>query len=272
MDVSFTKAQAVGNDFLIVEASDLTSAGVAEDGLAEFSRNICDRHCGVGADGVEIVDGPTDATTADASIRLFNSDGSEAEISGNGTRCVAAYLLDRGLQGPLRIATKAGVKALRLIERRGVVFQLEMSMGRPTYRRETTAILKKTGLEMGEITIVDVGNPQVALLVDDFDFDWRSLGRAIETDESFPNRTNVSFIRVLDRHRIDVRFWERGAGETLSSGTGSTGAVVAAIVSGRTESPVTVSTPAGEMRLRWEDEVLLEGPAQLVARGRYLGR
>jgi diaminopimelate epimerase len=269
MDIPFTKAQAVGNDFLIVEAQDLVSAGVAESGLPEFSQDICDRHCGAGADGVEIIDSPEDAAKADASIRLFNSDGSEAEISGNGTRCVAAYLLERGVQSPLRIATKAGIKPLRLIERRGVVFQLEMSMGRPAYRKEPAAFLGKTRLDMGEVTILDVGNPQVALLVENFDFDWRALGRQIETHERFPSRTNVSFIRVLDRHRIDVRFWERGAGETLSSGTGSTGAVVAAIVSGRADSPVTVVTPAGEMKLRWEDEVLLEGPAQLVVRGKY---
>jgi len=145
-------------------------------------------------------------------------------------------------------------------------------MGRPAYRKEPASFLGKASLDIGEVTILDVGNPQVALLVEDFDFDWRALGREIETHERFPNRTNVSFIRVLDRHRIDVRFWERGAGETLSSGTGSTGAVVAAIVSGRAESPVTVVTPAGEMRLRWEDEVLLEGPAQLVVRGKYFGR
>jgi diaminopimelate epimerase len=182
---------------------------------------------------------------------------------------VAAYLLDQGRASPLQIGTKAGVKALRLVDRRGVVFQLEMSMGRPTYRQETLGCALKTGLEYGECTILDVGNPQVALPVDDFDFDWRALGREIESQERFPNRTNVSFFRVLDRHRIDVRFWERGAGETMSSGTGSTGAVVAAILSGRVESPVTVVTPAGEMKLRWEDEVFLEGPAQLVARGRY---
>lgn len=271
MEISFTKAQAVGNDFLVVDASELEFAGVAENGLPEFSRKICDRHQGIGADGVEIIAEPDDGVNADASIRLFNSDGSEAEISGNGTRCVAAYLLDRGMQSPLRIATKAGVKALRLMARQDVVFQLEMSMGQPTYRQEDVGCRLETSSGSREVTIIDVGNPQVALLVDDFDFDWRTLGREIETHERFPNRTNVSFIRALDRHRIDVRFWERGAGETMSSGTGSTGAVVAAIASGRAESPVTVVTPAGEMKVRWEDEVLLEGPAQLVARGRYWG-
>jgi diaminopimelate epimerase len=206
---------------------------------------------------------------ADAAIRLFNSDGSEAEISGNGTRCVAAYLLDRGRQSPLRIATQAGVKTLRLLERRGNIFQLEMSMGKPSYRREDIGSDFDTGMGRHNVTIVDVGNPQCALFVDDFGFDWRALGRAIESHGRFPNRTNVSFLRVVDPHRIEVRFWERGAGETMSSGTGSTGAVVAAILAGRAESPVTVVTPAGEMKLRWEEEVLLEGPAQLVARGSY---
>jgi diaminopimelate epimerase len=269
MEIPFTKAQAVGNDFLVVEAADLASAGVSDSGLAGFSRAICERHTGVGADGVEIVDAPGD-TQAAASIRLFNSDGSEAEISGNGTRCVAAYLLERGSPSPLRIATHAGVKALRLIERQGALFQLEMLMGRPSYRREEVGCRLDTALGSRAVTIVDVGNPQCALLVEDFVFDWRGLGREIESHPRFPNRTNVSFVRAVDPHRIEVRFWERGAGETMSSGTGSTGAVVAAILAGCAESPVTVVTAAGEMSLRWEDEVTLQGPARLVARGVYL--
>jgi diaminopimelate epimerase len=272
MEIPFTKAQAVGNDFLVVEAADLASVGVSDSDLAGFSRRICERHSGVGADGLEIVDAPADGATAAASIRLFNSDGSEAEISGNGTRCVAAYLLDRGSPSPLRIATHAGVKALRLLARHGEVFQLEMSMGRPSYRREDVGCRLDTALGGRDVTILDVGNPQCALFVEDFEFDWRALGRAIESHPRFPNRTNVSFVRALDPHRIEVRFWERGAGETMSSGTGSTGAVVAAIVAGRAESPVTVVTLAGEMNLRWEDEVALEGPAQLVARGTYWSR
>jgi diaminopimelate epimerase len=270
MEISFTKAQAVGNDFVIVESAELASAGLSDDDLPGFARNICHRHCGIGADGVEIVDSAATAE-ADASIRLFNSDGSEAEISGNGTRCVAAWLLDRGRPSPLRIATKAGVKAVRLIERRGMTFDLEMSMGRPSYRPEEIGCVIDTPLGSHEVTIVDVGNPQCALLVDELEFDWRTLGREIEEHPRFPNRTNVSFVKVLGRHTIEVRFWERGAGETASSGTGSTGAVAAAILSRRAESPVTVVTPAGEMRLRWDDEIVLEGPAQLIASGRYLG-
>ncbi len=159
------------------------------------------------------------------------------------------------------------MKSLRVVERRGTVFQLEMRMGRPSYRPEDVGCRLDIALGGREVTILDVGNPQCALLVEDFEFDWRALGREIELHTRFPQRTNVSFIRVIDAHRIEVRFWERGAGETMSSGTGSTGAVVAAILAGRAASPVTVVTPAGEMNLRWEGEVTLEGPAQLVARG-----
>ena len=117
------------------------------------------------------------------------------------------------------------------------------------------------------MTILDVGNPQCALLVESLDFDWRELGREIEGHRRFPKRTNVSFVRVVDRHTIEARFYERGAGPTLSSGTGSTGAAVAAILAGKVESPVRVVTEAGALDLEWRDgEALLRGPAEIVAR------
>ena len=118
-----------------------------------------------------------------------------------------------------------------------------------------------------DAVIVDAGNPQCVFPVNDFDFDWRSIGAAVEKDARFPNRTNVSFVRKVDRHTIDVRFWERGAGETNSSGTGSTGAAAAAIARGFAESPVTVLTPAGPLALRFEPEAWLTGPAEYIADG-----
>jgi diaminopimelate epimerase len=117
--------------------------------------------------------------------------------------------------------------------------------------------------------ILDVGNPQCAIPVDNFDFDWRSAGASIESDPRFPNRTNVSFVRQVDRHTIDVRFWERGAGETNSSGTGSTGAAMAAVARGFAESPVTVLTPAGPLYLRLADGAFLTGPAEYIADGDF---
>ena len=269
MSIPFTKAQAVGNDFLIVEWDSLVSEGVAESELPTLAGKICDRHCGVGADGLEIVCDPREDGTQ-AYLRLFNSDGSEAEISGNGTRCVAAYLVAEGRAfDNLSLETKAGVKSLHLIGRNGQSFVFEMGMGLPEYALEEIGCQLATSTGTRKVTLVNVGNPQCVLVVDDFDFDWCSLGREIETLPRFPNRTNVSFVKILDRHAIDVRFWERGAGETLSSGTGSTGAGVAAIISGNVKSPVRVQTLGGDLLLTWQAEITLEGPAVIMARGEY---
>ena len=206
----------------------------------------------------------------DASIRLFNSDGSEPELSGNGTRCAAALLArERPDKSEFRIRTGAGVKSLRLVSRGGNEFQFEMNMGR-------IRVLELHAPVRGrDAVLVDAGNPQCAIPVEDFDFDWRALGAAIEKDPLFPKRTNVSILRPAAPHAIEVRFWERGAGETNSSGTGSTGAAVAAVARGLVEPPVTVITPAGALESRFEPggdgrasgTVLLTGPAVLVAEG-----
>jgi len=259
----FSKAQAVGNDFLVVEWAELERAGYREKDLPELARRLCERRTGVGADGLEMVY-PSEA--ADARIRIFNSDGSEAEISGNGTRCVAAWLFERSSQqDELRIETAAGVKSIRLIARRDPAFDLEMEMGAPKWdESETDLDLPDGSLR---VTLLDVGNPQCVVFVDDFPSRWRQTGVEIERHPRFPNRTNVSFVKVLDMHTIEARFWERGAGETASSGTGSTGAAAASVLTGRTRSPVTVRTSAGEMQLRWDDSVVLSGPAQVIASG-----
>ena len=273
MAIPFVKTQAVGNDFLVVEGVLLRKLGIPERLYPDLARQICHRYLGVGADGLELVfpRGPDSPPEVDAAIRIFNSDGSEAEISGNGTRCVAAWLIDaKGGRETLHIATKAGVKKLRLTGRDGDCFFLEMSMGLPIYEEEDVGCLLETQSGTHTVTVVNTGNPQCALMVESFDLDWRALGREIETHPRFPDRTNVSFVRILDRNTIDVRFWERGAGETASSGTGSVGATVAAILSGNVESPVKAVTAGGDMNLRWEDEgVILEGPAVIVARGEY---
>ncbi|MGH9661017.1 MAG: diaminopimelate epimerase, partial [Bryobacteraceae bacterium] len=221
------------------------------------ARALCNRHAGVGADGWLVV------SRAEFAIRLFNSDGSDSEISGNGTRCAAAFLVDAGVAGgPLvRIATGAGVKELRLLERDGRSFRFEMNMGR------ARVVEPEWGGAPFPATVLDVGNPQCALHVEHFDFDWRALGARIERDAHFPNRTNVSFFRAVDRHTLEVRFFERGAGETMSSGTGSTGAVAAAHRMGLVASPVTVLTPAGPLQVRMDDDLYLAGPAQITANG-----
>ncbi|MBI3680979.1 MAG: diaminopimelate epimerase [Acidobacteria bacterium] len=272
MRIPFTKAHGARNDFLLTWAHEAPAA----DARA-MARAICDRRAGIGGDGWILVSPAT--TAAHGAIRLLNSDGSDSEISGNGTRCAAAFLLDAGLDaGDIRIATGAGTKQLRLLGRQGRRFEFEMNMGRP--------LLEQGGLrfplplpeelpeelpdEPLEVTILNMGNPQCAVFVDDFDFDWRDLGGRIEDHPQFPRRTNVSFVRVLSPHAIEVRFWERGAGETMSSGTGSSGAAAAGILRGLCRSPLEVNTPGGILQVRWDgDDLHLTGPAEIIAGGEF---
>ncbi len=263
MTVRFYKAHGAGNDFLITWAEDVPAGG-----RPELARAICARHTGVGADGWYVVERPGDGV--DARVHLYNSDGSEAELSGNGTRCVAAVLCRLGLAGEeLRIETGAGLRTLRLLGRSGETFRFEMAMGEPVIRDEDVDVELALSRGLCRATILDVGNPQCAVFVGRFPDDWREIGAEIERHPRFPNRTNVSFVRVIGRHAVDARFFERGAGETLSSGTGAVGAAVAAIVRGEAESPVTVRTPAGELDVRWDEEVRLTGPATVVASGEF---
>jgi diaminopimelate epimerase len=264
MKIPFTKLHGAKNDFLVTPAAEMPITDLQELAIA-----ICNRYTGVGADGWMLLDrteGKEDGGAAyDATIRLFNSDGSEPEVSGNGTRC-AALLLARdqsARNGPIRIRTGAGIKELRVISGDDREFQFEMNMG-------AIRVLELHAKVRGhDAVILDVGNPQCAIPVDDFEFDWRTAGAAVERDSRFPKRTNVSFVRQMDRHNIEVRFWERGAGETNSSGTGSTGAAVAAIARGFAESPVSVLTPAGALQVRFDEEAWLTGPAEYVADGYF---
>lgn len=231
--------------------------------LPAIARAICDRHTGIGADGWIIVEG--------TAIRLFNADGSEAEISGNGTRCTAAVLVDAGRAGSeLDITTDAGTKHLRLIERDGKRFLFEMDMGRPRWTEEQVRYRLRLASGVREVTILDVGNPQCAVLAAEIPANWREVGAEIEGHPFFPKRTNVSFVRVIDDHTIEARFFERGAGATLSSGTGSTGAAVAAILRKEAHSPVRVIGEAGELMVGWDGgSVFLTGPAVIIGGGEF---
>ena len=262
MKIPFTKAHGAKNDFLLTWRAEMP-----EGDYPTIARAICDRHTGVGADGWMLVDPPRDAD-AEGSIELYNSDGSTAGISGNGTRCAAAVLIRHGhAAGVVRVRTGAGIKTLRLLRRGGLQFDFEMNMGTPEITAPRFDLPLSTGTR--DVTLIWVGNPQCAVPVDDFDFDWRSMGAEIERHPHFPNRTNVSFIKVVDPHTIEARFYERGAGETMSSGTGSTGAAAAALVRRIATSPVRVLTPAGPIDLRFENDVYLTGPAEIVAAGDF---
>lgn len=256
MNIPFTKAHGAKNDFLLTWREDVPGAD-----FPALARAICHRYTGVGADGWIVLE-PGHMTAMD----IYNSDGSKPEISGNGTRCAAAFLIANGkATEEVFIRTGAGEKHLRLLRMEDQEYWFEMDMGTPIFEAERFALPLANGER--EVTLVNVGNPQCAVMVDNFEFDWRAMGKEIERHPHFPNRTNVSFIRPVDEHAIEVRFFERGAGETNSSGTGSTGAAASAIRLGLAKTPVRVLTPAGPLELRWDGSLSLTGPAEIVAEG-----
>ncbi|MBV9303366.1 MAG: diaminopimelate epimerase [Acidobacteriaceae bacterium] len=264
IEIPFAKLHGTENDFLLTWNAEI-SAGISETAFPQVARHICARNTGIGADGWMLVWPEAGAL----GTRLFNSDGSEPEISGNGTRCAAAFgLFKQALIPPhVSIITKAGKKELHLISRSDKHFIFEMDMGLPE-AEEIHATIRLDGSDF-DATILNVGNPQCAIFVKDFPGNWRTLAQQAERHDRFPQHTNVSFVRVLDRHTIETIFYERGAGETRSSGTGSTAAAAAAILRGIAESPINVVTPAATLALRWSDSIYLTGPAEMIGEGRF---
>jgi diaminopimelate epimerase len=293
----FVKFHGYGNDYLVFEAAQLVAVGWRggferfgkDDAFPDFVRRICDRHFGAGSDGVAVVERLTEGGAADIRLRIFNPDGGEAAMSGNGSRCAASYLHFEGLWSgdKLRFETRAGVKLYTRRGRAGAEsFRFEAEIGRPRFDSASIPMLTPEPLEEvrdfplslpnGEtlsVTALQMCNPNCCAFVEDFDsVDWRTLGRAVESHAAFPERTNVEFIRVLNRRNIEARVWERGAGETLSSGTGACAAAVASTVGGRTEHNVRVSMSGGLLEVFWREdgEVLLTGEAEVVYRGEWL--
>ncbi|MGA8152860.1 MAG: diaminopimelate epimerase [Terriglobales bacterium] len=255
--VPFVKASACGNDFLIIDGM------VAPSDVSAFTRSICDRHQGVGADGVEWL---FPASDADIEARLVNADGSEAEISGNGTRCVAAYLCSEQAKERVQIRTGAGVKTCTLTSRSDTEFEFEVAMGEPEVGKEFT--IELASCQVRGIP-VSMGNPHFVALVEKIMPGWQTEGAEIGRHQAFKQGINVEFVLVKDKGNIEVHFFERGVGETLSSGTGSCAAAVACIAQKKAASPLRVHTPGGVQTVRWEEQVYLRGAARLVCRGEF---
>jgi diaminopimelate epimerase len=282
-NMRFTKFQGFGNDYLVFEAEQLAEAG----DLGSFAKRICNRHYGAGADGIAIAS-PAAADEADFSVRIFNPDGSEAGMSGNGTRCASAYLFFHGLwtKDLLRLQTRNGIKRYHLLECSGNgSFLFRSELGQPRFDSAsipmTTARpidqvmdypLNVDGADL-KVTALQMGNPNCCVFVDDFEaIDWRRLGPLIENHPQFPERTNVIFIRVRDRRNIEERIWERGVGETESSGTCSCAAAVASVINGKCDRTINVYAPGGLIPIEWrdDDEVILTGTAGVVYSGEWL--
>lgn len=279
----FTKLHGYGNDYIVCDGRDVN--GVAS--LGELAKRICARHTGAGADGIAVID-VRHGGDADFSLRIFNPDGGEAAMSGNGSRCAAAYLYHHGLwrDDELSFSTHGGIKHFqrhtRLDDAPGT-YTFTAEIGRPKFAShdipmttdEPFMSVRDYPLPVADthvsITALQMCNPNTVVFVNDFDeLDWRTIGRAIETHHAFPQRTNVVFARIRDRHSIEARVWERGVGVTESSGTGASAAAIASIIHGRVARRVKVEMPGGEVSVEWretDDEVLLTGTAHVVYEG-----
>jgi len=283
----FTKVQGLGNDFLIVdglrEQLDLTQ-------IEQATPQICDRHFGVGGDGVLLL---LPSTKANYLMRLINSDGSEAEMCGNGIRCFGKYIYDTGLHPSeeLAIETLAGIQYLQLNATNGKVESVRVDMGEPRLQPEEipTTLAGNCELQIANcklrmvraaplevdgrsfaVTCVSTGNPHCVIFLDDVsEFPFKEMGPKIEHHPAFPKRTNVHFVQVMSRTEVNVKVWERGAGATLACGTGACAVLVAGVLNERTERKATVYLPGGPLEIEWTDNnhVFMTGPATIVYEG-----
>jgi diaminopimelate epimerase len=278
--IPFCKLHGFGNDYIVIERNRIKG----ELTLPDLARAICDRHKGVGSDGIAVIE-RLDGDVADYSCQIVNPDGSLASFSGNGTRCAVAYLFYKELWtgDTLRLKTRSGVKNYKLIQRKGNEFVFDAEIGKPKFASADIPVITSSprdhvvnepiSLAGGQYTFsaVNVGNPVACVFMDTFDIDWRQMGRELESHQIFPERTNVAFVNVVDRQNIDIRIWERGAGETTASGTCSSGAAVLSAFLLKTERKLSVHSPGGTTEVEWrnDDEIVICGTAEVVFRGEW---
>lgn len=265
--IQFAKTHAYGNDFLIVD-----SKAAEREGHRELAIRVCTRHTGLGADGVEYLEWTGERT---GRIRLFNADGSTAEISGNGTRCVAAWMAweTQSRQGEqFSIETDAGVRVSTVMYAQGNRFEIASGMGVPSFKVKTLTLAD--GLVLNGV-MVSIGNPHYVTFVDDAEFNvsgrsWHELGDEVCHHPEFPQQTNVEFVRVLSSKEIDIRIFERGVGPTTSSGSGTCACAVASIMLREVDHDLSVTAPGGTQRVEWAGpgkRIVLTGVAEIVAVG-----
>lgn len=275
----FAKMHGLGNDFVVVNGF---TEHLDDSILGKLSQQVCNRNFGIGADGLVLVL-PSD--DADFMMRMFNPDGSEAEMCGNGIRCAAKFAYERGISraNPVRVGTRVGTKTIDLTLADGSVTATRVDMGPPRLgRREIPVLGPGDGPVIAEpitvdgrvlaVTCVSMGNPHCVTFVEDADsFPVREIGPLVERHPVFPARTNAEFVQVIDRTKIRMRVWERGAGETLACGTGACASVVASILNNMTERAVTVRLNGGDLEIEWQEggPVMMTGPTVEVFVGRY---
>jgi diaminopimelate epimerase len=278
MNIPFTKMHGLGNDFILIEEDQLSP----DTDLAELSKLLCDRHFGIGADGLIIV-APPDDPASDIQFKIFNNDGSVAEMCGNGVRCFARYVKDQGLikRPEFKVETLAGP----VIPHINADATVTVDMGRPVLNPEKVPFngtkegpvlsfpLQVTPELTLPIAAIGMGNPHCIIFRDDVPqpLDFKAWGPQIEVHPLFPAKTNVEFVEVLDRSTLEVKVWERGVGATLACGSGACAVATAAILRGLTDNTVTVQLPGGDLKIQWngKDSILMTGPATYVFAGMF---
>ncbi len=273
--MKFTKMHGIGNDYVYVNC---LKERVADP--ARTARLVSDRHFGIGSDGLILIE-PSEK--ADFTMTMYNADGSQGAMCGNGIRCVGKYVYDHGLtnQEHVRIETISGIKELDLTVREGKVEQVRVNMGSPrleaaqipilTQEKEAVNLPIEVDGETYGITGVSMGNPHAVVYLEDLDnLDIETLGPKFENHQCFPDRINTEFCKVLDEHNLQMRVWERGSGETLACGTGACAAAVSSIINGYTKEQVNVKLLGGSLQIYWDREnnlVYMTGPAEEVFHG-----
>ena len=273
--MKFTKMHGIGNDYVYVNCFEESVKNPAE-----VSKFVSDRHFGIGSDGLILI---SPSAIADFRMNIYNADGSQAEMCGNGIRCVAKYVYDYGLTDKTEISveTLAGIKYLRLQVENGKVASVEVNMGAPILEpKEIPVAVEESPVvnvpvevkgKIYHMTCVSMGNPHAIIFMNNVkDLDIAAIGPYFENHTVFPKRTNTEFVEVLDRNTVYMRVWERGSDETLACGTGACATTVACILNDKTENEVTVHLLGGDLKIRWDREanqVYMTGPATVVFDG-----
>ena len=273
--MKFTKMHGIGNDYVYVNCFEESVKNPAE-----VSKFVSDRHFGIGSDGLILI---SPSAIADFRMNIYNADGSQAEMCGNGIRCVAKYVYDYGLTDKTEISveTLAGIKYLRLQVENGKVASVEVNMGAPILEpKEIPVAVEESPVvnvpvevkgKIYHMTCVSMGNPHAIIFMNNVkDLDIAAIGPYFENHTVFPKRTNTEFVEVLDRNTVNMRVWERGSDVTLACGTGACATTVACILNDKTENEVTVHLLGGDLKIRWDREanqVYMTGPATVVFDG-----
>ena len=279
--VEFTKMEGLGNDYVYIDCTNKSEEEIKF--ISSLAPRISDRHFGVGSDGLILI---CKSDVADFQMKMFNQDGSQAEMCGNGIRCVGKFVYDKGLTNStnITIETLAGIKTLDMHVENDKVKDITVNMGKPIVEEElipckadekvkNISHVKIQALDKNfDFTCISMGNPHAITIVDDVDnFDVKKYGEIVECDEHFPQKTNVEFIQIVDDYTIKMRVWERGAGETLACGTGASASAVACIINGliKSDKETKVKLLGGDLSIKWDDYVYMTGPAKIVFEGIY---